>query len=220
MKRLLFFLPLTVFAGQSLVLTPGVTGSVTDPNLSSNQSHRIEFQLHSWTLPPQGVYGAYVFYLDGTGASGIIYPDGSLALIDWRVSVDRAQPCFVSLNGRQNVLVRFQRDVPNMRLVCEIWNADGTGYQQDSDKIISIKPGANAGGTLGSASTSAALGFLRVFSTIVPDGARPPVTADSGDLLNLTFGSGGGFGGGCFVYGDARPEPGSVCEDGGSTVLE
>ena len=101
-------------------------------------------------------------------------------------------PCFVYLNGRQNVLVRFQRDVANMREVCEIWNSDGTEYQQDSDKIVTITPSPYSGGTLGNANTSAALGFLRVFSTIVPDGSRPPVTADTGDLINLTFGSGAG----------------------------
>ena len=68
------------------------------------------------------------------------------------------------------MLVRFQRDVPNKRVGCEIWNSDGTGYQQDSDKIVAFKPWSYSGGTLGSANTNAALAFLRVFSTIVPDG--------------------------------------------------
>src|SRR5579872_799986 len=189
MRGLFLLLPLSVFAGQSLVLTPGVTGSIADPNVPSNQSRRVEFQIHSWTLPPQGIYNAILFTLGGTGAEAVMYPDGSLALMDYRTKVDRAQPCFVSLTGRQNVLVRFQRDVANMREVCEIWNSDGTGYQQDSDQITSIIPSTSSGGLLGSASTSTAVAFLRVFSTIVADGARPPVTADSGDLLNLTFSS-------------------------------
>ena len=193
MRSLFLLLPLAAFAGQSLVLTPGVTQAVADPNLAQNQSWRVEFQMHNWTLPPQGIQSAYVFYLSGTAAAAAIFPDGSLALIDWRDAASPAQPCFLSLNGRQNVLVRFQRDVANMRVACEIWNSDGTGYQQDSDQIVGARPWPYSGGTLGSANTSTALAFLRAFSTIVADGSRPPVTADTGDLQNLTFGSGTGI---------------------------
>jgi len=185
-QRLFLFLPCVAFAGQSLVLTPGVTGSFADPNLPGNPSWRVEFQIHNWTLPPPGST-ASIFHLNGSGAEAMFYLDGSVALLDWRDSIS----CFVPLSGRQNVVVRFQRDVSNMRIVCEVWNADGSGYQQQSNKIAAIKTWAPSnGGTLGSANTSTALAFLRVFSTIVPDGSRPPVTADSGDLLNLTFSSG------------------------------
>ena len=190
MRGLLLLLPLTAFAGQSLVLTPGVTVSVADPNLPQNESWRVEFQLHDWTLPPQGIQNAYEFYLLGTGLNAAIWPDGRLALTEMRDSLSPAQPCFLSLTGRQNVMVRFQKDVSNMRVVCEIWNSDGSGYQQDSDSIASINTWTSSGGTLGSANTSTALAFLRVFSTTVPDGARPPVTADVGDLVNLTFNAG------------------------------
>ncbi len=190
---LLLFIPLSLFAGQSLVLTPGVTQSFADANLAQGQSWRVEFQMHDWTLPAPGIYSAYVFYLGGTGLTAIIYPDGRLALTDVRDSLTRAQPCFLSLNGRQNVLVRFQRDAVNLSTVCEIWNADGTGYQQDLDSMT-IQGWTLSGGTLGSASTSAALGFLRVSSTLVGYGSRPPVTADTGDLVNLTFDSGSTIG--------------------------
>jgi len=190
MLRCFLFLPIMAFAGQSLVLTPGVTGSIANPNLPENQSWRVEFQLHGWTLPPQGEQNDYIFYLNGTGLSAAMWPDGRLALTELRDPISPAQPCFLSLNGRQNVLVRFQKDVSNLRVVCEIWNSDGTGYQQDSEKIASIKPWELSGGTLGSANTQTGLAFLRVFSTIDPDGARPPVTADVGDLLNLTFDAG------------------------------
>ncbi|MCU1337781.1 MAG: hypothetical protein JWO19_3362 [Bryobacterales bacterium] len=193
MRGLLLLLPLTVFAGQSLVLTPGVTIAVADPNLPQSQSWRVEFQVHDWALPPQGIQNAYVFALGGTGAKAEIWPDGRLVLSDLRDSVSPSQPCFLSLNGRQNVLVRFQRDASNMRLACEIWNSDGTGYQQDSQAIISINSWTQSGGALGSANTNTDLAFLRVFGTILPDGGRPPVTADSGDLLNLTFSSSGSF---------------------------
>ena len=191
MHRLLFFLPALAFAGQSLVLTPGVTGSVVNPSLSQNTSWRVEFQLHNWVLPPQGVYSAYVFNLSGTGAAAEIFPDGSLVLIDWRDSaISPARPCYLPLTGRQNVLVRFQREVANSRVVCEIWNSDGTGYQQDSETTAPVASWTLNGGTIGSGNTTADLAFLRVSDTILPDGSRPPVTADSGDLLDLKFDGG------------------------------
>ena len=195
MRGLLLFLPLTLFAGQSLVLTPTVTKSISDPNLTPSQSWRVEFQIHDWTPPAQGVQNAYVFYLGGTGLSAAIWPDGRLALTDLRDPIKQGQPCFLPLQGRQNVLVRFQKDAPNMRVVCEIWNSDGTAYQQDNDDIASFNPWSASGGTLGGPYTSTAIAFLRVFSTLVADGVRPPVTADVGDLSNITFSSGtGGFG--------------------------
>ena len=189
LRQILFLLPVLAFAGESLVLTPGVTVDVVDPSLAPNQSWRVEFQIHDWKVAPPDVYNAYVFNLQGSAAAAAILPDGRLALIDWHDSGSPAQPCFVTLTGRQNVLVRMQRDLTNMRFVCEIWNADGTGYQQDSVSLIGINSWTWSGGTLGSASTDTSLAFLRNFSTIVPDGSRPPVTADTGDLLNLTYGS-------------------------------
>ncbi|MBZ5676738.1 MAG: hypothetical protein LAP61_21060, partial [Acidobacteriia bacterium] len=73
--RLLFFLPALAVVGQSLVLTPGVTGIVVDPGMAGDQSWRVEFQLSSWTLPPAGGWwNAPVFDLQGTGAAAYIWP--------------------------------------------------------------------------------------------------------------------------------------------------
>ena len=224
MRGLFLFLPLTVFAGQSLVLTPGETQTVADANLPQSQSWRVEFQIHNWTLPPQGIQSAYVFYLSGTAAAAAIFPNGMLGtdrLAGFGITgaalffvAKRAPECAGAIPERRSEQASGVRDM-ELR-----WN----GYQQDSDKIVAFKAWSYSGGTLGSANTNAALAFLRVFSTIVPDGTRPPVTADSGDLQNLTFGSGAGtvqhFDGGCYLHADAWPEPGSVCEDGGSARLE
>ena len=200
----LLFLPVIAFAGQSLVLAPGVVATSPEANTPNSQSWRIEFQIHDWVLPPQGVYSAYVFYLSGAGVAAAIYPDGTMGLIDWRDTGFNSAPCRLPLSGRQNVLVRFQRDVPNKALTCEIWNSDGTGYQQANDTIISVNSWTQNGVTLGSANTNTNLGFLHLFSTIVPNGGRPPVTADSGDLLNLTF--------------DAGPSASSISMSSGSYV--
>src|SRR5439155_23181842 len=126
----LVLIPSAVFGGASLVLTPTVTpqnSSLIDP-LLSNQSFRVEFQMHDWTLPAAGNFAARIFRLDGTGLIVFLYPNGLIALEGLRDSVDPAQPCFVDVTGRNNVLLRFQRDLAQQRVSCEVWNYDGTGY--------------------------------------------------------------------------------------------
>jgi hypothetical protein len=188
---LFFFLSLVLghsaFAGKSLVLTPSNqnTSSVNDPLLNSNQSWRIEFQIHDWVLPPPTNQNATVFNMYGTGAVAWIYPNNNLVLGDFRDTVSPAQPCFMDLTGRSNVLVRMQRDVANLNFVCEIWNYDGSGYASQTYPITSINAWVASGGNLGGATTS--LAFLRSFSTVTPVGGKPPVTADHGDLLELKF---------------------------------
>src|SRR5579863_5037871 len=162
MRKVLLFLPMVAFAGQSIVLTPGITATVAEATTPQNQSWRVEFQIHDWVIPAPGVYNAYVFYLGGAGAAAIIYPDGTLGLIDWRDSSVKSAPCQLSLNGRQNVLVRFQRDVANLAITCEIWNTDGTGYQQSNDTITQMNSWTLNGATVGSTNTNTDLAFLRV----------------------------------------------------------
>ena len=111
------------FGGQSLSLVPGMTSAtLTDPLLPDSQSWRVEFQIHNWILPAEGFYFAYIFQLDGTGVSASIWPDGRLTLNDQRDNVAKQDLCYLSLAGRSNVLVRFQRDVPGKTTACELWN--------------------------------------------------------------------------------------------------
>jgi hypothetical protein len=85
-----------------------------------------------------------------------------------------------------NAVIRFQKDVANMRYTCEVWSYDGTGYNGDSDDISTLVTPSSTGGIIGS-SIRASLGFLRIYTTTVPLGSKPPTTADSGDYTNLTF---------------------------------
>src|SRR5579871_1810598 len=123
----LLALPLTGFAGQSLVVDPSTSLSVADPPISEKKSWRIEFQIHDWKPPAQGNYGAQLFYLPGTGARVRIYPDSSIEF-DTTDQVAERQPCFVALGGRKDALVRLQKDVAARRVSCEIWNYDGSAY--------------------------------------------------------------------------------------------
>lgn len=173
--------PATIFAGQSLLLTNAQL-SLNDPNLSQTQSWRVEFQLHNWTLPTAG--SPLVFALDGTGAYARLSPNGTLA-IETRDSVSRQQPCFVTLTGLTNVLVRFQKDVTNMRFSCELWSYNGGGYNSQFDTVTTLRAGSS-GGYINSG-ISGSLGFLRISNTLLPLGSKPPTTADAGNLTELKF---------------------------------
>jgi hypothetical protein len=183
---ILCIFPFTSFAGQSLVINRNPMNiSVPDPTMPANQSWRVEFQIHDWTPPAAGVYTAAIFQLFGTGAIAKILPDGTLD-IETLDQVSKLQPCFVTTGGITNALVRMQKDVANKRFSCEIWNYDGTLYRMDSDTITGLQNRNDSTGNIGAGAT-VSLGFLRVFTTLVPLGSKPPTTADGGNWSEWKF---------------------------------
>jgi hypothetical protein len=178
--------PLILRGGQSLVLTPAVSLNAVDPTLASTQSWRVEFQLH--TLGPQpGSYGNKIFYLSGVGLHADIFPDGSINMTDIRDSVEQGTPCRVYTNNLADALIRFQRNLANNQVNCELWNIDGTGYNNQIEPISSVNTSYNgSGGNIG-LSITGNLGFLRVFTSVLPLGSRPPTTADHGDWTEWKF---------------------------------
>ena len=185
---LLCLVTTSAFAGQSLVLTPGVhSTAMNDPNLAATQAWRVEFQMHDWAPPSIATNDGFVWALNGIGASAAVVPGNQLQVIDTRDTIPGGSPCNFSLDGRTNVLVRIQREPAANRFVCEIWNSDGTGYAQNVLPIQSFLNWIFSGGGFGTQYTTARVGFFRVFLTTVADGGRPPVTADSGDWTNLKF---------------------------------
>ena len=183
---LLVLFPLIASAGQSLVLTPSQSLNIVDPTLPSTQSWRVEFQLHNLVPPaPPTING--LFWMSGTGLHTVIFPDGSINLSDVREVVNGNTPCQVFTNNLTDVLVRFQRDIVLNRITCELWNFDGTGYNSEIEPITTLNPGySDSGGNIGLGVTGD-LGFLRVLTTIVPLGSRPPTTADAGDWTEWKF---------------------------------
>src|SRR5580698_6094081 len=178
--------PVLAFAGQSLVLNSSSNISVVDPVLPSSQSWRIEFQIHNWTHPPAGGYSAMLYDLLGTGSIARLSPSGTLET-ETLDQVIEQQPCFVSVNGLTNALVRVQKNAAAMLFTCEVWNYDGTGYSSQIENISQLAPPhPYHGGTIGPGAL-ASLGFLRVSTTLLPLGAKPPTTADGGNWTELKF---------------------------------
>ena len=73
-----------------------------------------------------------------------------------------------------------------MQFSCEIWNYDGTGYLSQVETMTGLTPRMTSGGVIGSG-VSASMGFLRVATTLLPLGGKPPATADGGDWTELKF---------------------------------
>ncbi len=181
----LFLLTVPAFAGLSLVLNPGVnSGVVVDPNLPASQAWRVEFQLSGWT--PPSVASTNIWDLNGIGATAELLSSNTLRFLDKR-DVTSPSVCDLPLTGYSDVLVRLQRDPVGMQLICELWNFDGSGYTSGTAGIVTINPWPYSGGVFGDQYTSASLGFFREFSTLVPAGSRPPVTAAVGNLTDLKF---------------------------------
>ena len=176
--------PFLAFGGQSLVLNRAVSVPVIDPIIPQNQSWRVEFQFHNWTLPPAGNYASVIFNLMGTGTKATISPDGRLA-VESADPVTSRQPCFLSTEGIGNALVRIQKDVAKMQFSCEMWSFDGSGYRNDVQQIALLQP-KYANGNVGGGATGG-LAFLRVSTKLMPLGGRPPTTADAGDWTELKF---------------------------------
>ena len=179
----LYLLPLTLFAGQSLVLTPGVTSSsASDPNQSTTTSWRAEFQIHGHAIPGSD---SNLFDYNGIGMNALLKTNGTMQLLDKRDSNNSV--CSLDPSKTTNGLVRVQRNYPAMTFIAELWNYDGTGYQVCSTLINTANSWAFSGGKVGDFATTANLGFLKIFSTLVPVGSTPPVTASVGDITNLKF---------------------------------
>jgi hypothetical protein len=172
------------FCGQSAVLSPSAQwlniSNMPRTDWAATASWRVEFQIHNWTVP--NPYLTYLFNL-GNGAAAIVTPESGLAMY----STDNTNGVFCGLIlAGSDMLVRFQKLAGVPELACEAWNYDGSGYQSGTAAISAISSPAVSGGYVGSG-LAAQLGFLRIFTTTVAIGSRPPTTADHGDYMELTF---------------------------------
>ena len=207
---LLAALPLP--AGQSLVLPAAGYIPVADSSFPHNQSWRVEFQIHNWTVPASGA--APILGLSSVGFEAFLQSDDQLFVESLGDTVVEEAPCYLNLSGIANALVRFQRNVSAKTLTCEVWNYDSTAYNTQTDQINSLGSLPYGGGFLGGGGVTASVGFMRVFTTLLPSGSRPPVTADTGNWTELRFdgnlndSSGNGHGGtGAATY---TPTPNQV----------
>src|SRR5574343_205053 len=177
---LLLLLPIPAIASRSIALTTSnYLSSTTTPSgapYNSITNIRFEFRIHNWTQATN--YSHYFrsanfalrFVQNADQVLFTVWPDSSGAIS-------------ISIAGRSDFIVRFQRDPANTRYTAEVWNADGTNYLSGTNSRSpmnattlsseSLEIGDTYGGNI-----SASLAYMRVYSTLVALGTRPSTTAD------------------------------------------
>ncbi len=183
----------SLFAAQSVVLSPGVTGSYTVPSrapFTTLGSFRIEFRVHGWSQASETSRLMSVPFFDIRFVAG----SDTIGVTDWVDSFTSGQGSLIRLgiSGRSDFFVRFQRDTVARRLIMEIWDADGSNYGISTLNMDGVGPGAIVGTeSFGGPQTNARLAFSRWYSGTVPTGGRP-VSTGLGDLGNWEFEGNGG----------------------------
>ncbi len=186
------------FAGQSITLS---TSIVSNPNVAAQPATgacRVEVSFHDWDSNPPP--NSHPWAAPACGFDFTLYNlGGGIFYLQIYSTHTGAPGCMVQLGVDANgnsilpskfATVRFQRapnaDQSGFAELCEATDINGRTFHSDSHTYIgpfaAPSPGASAGGGIG-VSTA----YFRLFTTTVPFGSRPPVTADVGDLLEWKF---------------------------------
>jgi len=196
-RLLLLACPVVAIGGQSIVLSTAMIGNPLVAAQPANGACRVEVSFHDWDPPP---IWSHPWDAPACGFNFTLYNFGSG---DVRLQIFSSQGvggtvCMIRLGVDVNgvaelpskfATVRFQR-VPNGLggiEECEATDINGRTFWSESHIYTgttgTLSPGVSAGATGQNMSTA----YFRLFTTTVPMGSRPPVTADKGDLLEWKF---------------------------------
>jgi hypothetical protein len=196
---LLLACPAAAIGGESIVLSTAMVGNSQVPAQAVNGACRVEVSFHDWDPPPMF---SHPWDAPACGVDFTIYNIGNgvilLAIYSSHNTGEQGNGCLIPLGVDANgaavlpskfATVRFQR-VPNgLGGVdeCEATDINGRTFWSENEVYTGTKgvfsPGVTVGGTEQTISTA----YFRLFTTTVPMGSRPPVTADKGDLLEWKF---------------------------------
>ncbi len=175
--------------GQSLRVGPGVNATWNQPARSASQPYRVEFWMHGVGPGPGNQAdvintGGVAFQVKWNGGSGL-----------WLGPTHRTigTPCSIKpANYPNGFAVRYQYDPgPGSagRETCEVYDPS-SGTRQGSEQFYTgslTNPFSN-GSLYGQPNGEFSIGFLRIYSTLVPAASRVPLPTDpAGDLLDFTF---------------------------------
>lgn len=179
---LLALLSLPAWGGQSLVLTPGNTGSFTVPSSApwtSISDLRITARLHGVSGCPSlsGIFSLGLLILRcGSSADTINFQDG-----------DASRGAVLDISGRTDFFLRAQRNAASGDISVEVWDADGTDYASHTSSGAALNSLNLAGSrTIGGTSTTMDVAWVRISATLVPIANTPPASG-TGDLADWEF---------------------------------
>ena len=190
-----------VFAGESIVLATGQAGNLSIPAQPINGACRVEVSFHDWDSNPPASSHPW----DATACGFNMYMSnlghGQILLTIYSRQGVGGQACGISLGVDSSgkallptkfATVRFQR-VPNGlggTEECEATDINGRTFWSESHVYTGTTGSVTPGVTIGGSGQNIATAYFRLFTTTVPMGSRPPVTADKGDLLEWKFDGG------------------------------
>lgn len=163
-------------AGAQTIVFNGTSqyaSGITSSSLTSQGAFRIEARLRGLTRPPYG----YIIAIDNvlalsTNSSGALtftfHPDSTYAWIN---------------TTNTDLLVRMQFDPANSRTSLEIWNLDGTGWQEakrtaTASTINMANRAVGYGASqFGSQFSSVRMDYARIINGAVPLNSAPPTDA-------------------------------------------
>ena len=190
--------PAVAFAGESITLSTATAGNPQVTAQAANGACRVEVSFHDWDPTPPAF--SHPWDAPACGFNFTLYNlgDGDIRLQVYSTQGLAGQVCMISLGVDANgvavlpskfATVRFQR-IPNGTggiEVCEATDINGRTFWSERHAYGGtsgvLSPGASVGGTGQNLSTA----YFRLFTTTLPMGSRPPVTADKGDLLEWKF---------------------------------
>ncbi len=182
MKTYLSFILLggVAFAGQSIQLSTATASSSSIPAQPVGNPWRVEFSIHDWdpnasASHPLGgaAVGADIQFQNLGG--------GDLRLQIFSTNVVGGAVCQMPIGSLPTkfITLRFQEDPTAKVDYCQAWDIGGNKIFDFSlpftSESGSNSPGASVGGTGQNLSTA----YFRIYTSIVPTNARPPVTADT-----------------------------------------
>jgi hypothetical protein len=190
------------FAGQSVVLVPGTTGTFNIPSsvpFTTLGDTRLELRLHDWTVPAAETS---LFDTPSHNIRMILTPYSEVCAEDYVDSLPSygGRMC-ADITGKADVVVRVQRDTIHKLLELEAyttnrdwtattycgWKANGTQGNTFPCPISTVNLTSWAGaGAVGAAGTSGKLAWVKWSSTLVETGS-PLYERTSADLADWRF---------------------------------
>ena len=175
----------SAFAGQSLILGPNFVFNQSLPNTPTN---RVEFYIHDWSpsVATHLIDGAY----GNSGAFGWwvqTFVNGSnvqfAAWNAWEKTGGTSGNFNINTLTTPGLYVRLQHNPATMTDTYEAWDVNGNEVYSNSGQYPSeTDTGVDLWAGMGR-EQNFSMAWLRVHTTLVPLGSRPPVTYDPAGVL-------------------------------------
>ena len=201
--RFLFFLACcsaSAFAGQSIKLSDAFIINESVAAQLPNNTCRVEVSFHDWDDNPPPASHPWTAPACGFDLTLYNFGQGDIRIQLYSTQDKSPQVCMIRLGvdaygnpvlPSKFATVRYQR-VPtasgnNGVEYCEATDINGTTFSSQSNSYTGTNGTLAKAAYMGKTGSSVSTAYFRLFTTAVPLGSRPPVTADRGDLLDWKF---------------------------------